>query len=87
MFNKCFFSPIYFQPYSGIYVISGAKVLVSQRWNAVDGKFQEIQVFDVTKFNPSNLLNIGTKEIFFKFNNKYYKQVDGGAMESLLGPA
>ena len=33
-----------------------------------------------------NFLNIATKETFFMFNNKY-KQVDGVAMESLLGPA
>ena len=34
-----------------------------------------------------NLLNIAIKESFFTFNNKYYKQVDGVAMGSLLGPA
>ena len=33
------------------------------------------------------MLNIATKEIFFTFNNKYYKQVDGAAMGSPLGPA
>ena len=34
-----------------------------------------------------NLLNIATKETFFMFNNKYYKQLDGVAMGSPLGPA
>ena len=33
-----------------------------------------------------NLLNIATKETFFMFNNKYYKQVDGAATGSPLGP-
>ena len=33
------------------------------------------------------MLNIATKESLFSFNNKYYKQVDGVAMESRLGPA
>ena len=31
--------------------------------------------------------NIATKESFFTFNKKYYKQVDGVAKGSLLGPA
>ena len=39
------------------------------------------------KHNFCNLLNIATKETFFMFNNKYYKQVDGVAMGSPLGPA
>ena len=34
-----------------------------------------------------NLFNIATKETFFMFNSKYYKQVDGVAMGSPLGPA
>ena len=47
------------------------------------------------KKNPPNipkhlfckLLNIATKESFFMFKNKYYKQVDGVAMGSPLSPA
>ena len=39
------------------------------------------------KHDFRNLLNIATKESFFMFNNKYYKQVDGVAMGSPLGPA
>ena len=34
-----------------------------------------------------NLLNIATKETFFMFNNKCYKQVDSVAIGSSLGPA
>ena len=34
------------------------------------------------KHNFRNLLNIATKETFFMFNNKYYKQVDCVAMGS-----
>ena len=34
-----------------------------------------------------NLLNTATKESFFTFNNKYYKQLNGVAMGSPLGPA
>ena len=30
---------------------------------------------------------LATKESFFMFNNKFYKQVDGVAMGSLSGPA
>ena len=61
-----------------------------------------IKLFDVTKFililplfqliqqslsSTRCLLNIATKETFFMFNNKYYKQVDGVAMGSPLGLA
>ena len=42
---------------------------------------------NIPKHNFRNLLNIATKETFFMFNNKYYKQVDGVAMESPLGRA
>ena len=35
---------------------------------------------NIPKRNCCNLLNIATKETFFMFNNKYYKQVDGVAM-------
>ena len=41
----------------------------------------------IPKHNFRNLLNIVTKETFFIFNNKYYKQVDCVAMGSPLGPA
>ena len=42
---------------------------------------------NIPKHNFCNLLNIATKETFFMFNNKYYKQVDVVAMGSPLGPA
>ena len=42
---------------------------------------------NIPKHDFRNLLNIATKESFFMFNNKYYKQVDGVAMGSPLGPA
>ena len=42
---------------------------------------------NISKHDFYNLLNIATKESFFRFNNKYYKQVDGVAMGSQLGPA
>ena len=42
---------------------------------------------NIPKHNFRNFLNIATKETFFMFNNKYYKQVDGVAMGSPLGPA
>ena len=39
---------------------------------------------NIPKHNFRNLLNIVTKETFFMFNNKYYKQVDGVTMGSPL---
>ena len=42
---------------------------------------------NIPKYDFRNLLNIATKESFFMLNNKYYKQVDGVAMGSPLGPA
>ena len=42
---------------------------------------------NTSRHNSRNLLKIATKESFFTFNNKYYKQVDGVAMGSPLGPA
>ena len=42
---------------------------------------------NIPKHDFRNLLNIATKESFFMFNNKYYKQLDGVAMGSPLGPA
>ena len=41
---------------------------------------------NIPKHDFCNLVNIATKESFFMFNNKYYKQVDGVAMGSSLGP-
>ena len=41
---------------------------------------------NIPKHNFRNLLKIATKETSFMFNNKYYKQVDGVAMGSPLGP-
>ena len=34
-----------------------------------------------------NLVTVTTKELLFMFNNKFYKQIDGVAMGSPLGPA
>ena len=42
---------------------------------------------NIPKHDFRNLLNIATKESFFMFNNKYYKQLDGVAMGFPLGPA
>ena len=42
---------------------------------------------NIPKHDCRNLLNIATKETFFMFKNKYYKQVDAVAMEFPLGPA
>ena len=42
---------------------------------------------NIIKHDFRNLLNIATKESFFMFNNKYYKQVNGVAMGSPLSPA
>ena len=42
---------------------------------------------NITKNDVCNLLNIATKRPFFTFNNKYYKQLNGVAMRSPLGPA
>ena len=39
---------------------------------------------NIPMHNFCNLLNIATKETFFMFNNKYYKQVDGVAIGSSL---
>ena len=41
---------------------------------------------NIPKHDFLNLLNIATKKNLFLFNNKYYKQVDGVAMGSPLGP-
>ena len=35
----------------------------------------------IYKYDCCHLLNIATKESFFTFNNKYYKQLDGAAMD------
>ena len=42
---------------------------------------------NIPKYDFRNFLNIATKETFFIFNKKYYKQVDGVAMRSSLSPA
>ena len=42
---------------------------------------------NIPKHDFRNLINIANKESLFTFNNTYYKQVDGVAMGSLLGPA
>ena len=42
---------------------------------------------NIPKHDFRNSINIANKESLFTFNNKYYKQVDGVAMGSLLGPA
>ena len=42
---------------------------------------------NIPKHDFCNLHNITTKESFYTFNNKYYKQVDGVAIGSPLGPA
>ena len=34
-----------------------------------------------------NLLNVATKESIFTFNSKFYKQIDGVAIGTPLGPA
>ena len=41
---------------------------------------------NIPKHDFPNLLNIATKESFFMFNDKYYKQLDSAAMVSPLGP-
>ena len=42
---------------------------------------------DTLEHDCRNLLNVATKELFFTFNNKYYKQVDGAAMRFPLNQA
>ena len=42
---------------------------------------------NIAKYDFLNLPDIATKESFFTFNNKYYKQVHGVALGSPLGPA
>ena len=48
MFNKCFLSSFYFESYGGIYVTLNflLQVLVSQRWNAMERKFQKFSYAD-----------------------------------------
>ena len=41
----------------------------------------------IPKDDLLSLLNVATKQSFFMFNNKFYKQVDGIALGSPLGPA
>ena len=42
---------------------------------------------EIPKHDFRNLLYIATKESFFTFNSKYYKQLDDLAMQSPLGTA
>ena len=42
---------------------------------------------DTLEHDCRNLLKVATKESFFTFNNKYYKQVDGAAMRFPLNQA
>ena len=46
----------------------------------------ETLVKGISKNDFGDLLNLGTSESFFTFNNKFYIQVDGVPMGSLLGP-
>ena len=53
----------------------------------VDNLYNDNASFpNIPKHDFHNLFNIATKETFFVFNSKYYKQVDGVAMWSPLGP-
>ena len=47
---------------------------------------KETLVKGISKNDFCDLLNLATKESFFKFKNKFYIQVDGAAMGSPLGP-
>ena len=49
-------------------------------------KTPDTLVKGISKNDFRDLLNLATKESFFTFNNKFYIQVDGVAMGSLLGP-
>ena len=49
-------------------------------------KTPDTLVEGISKNDFCNLLNLGTKESFFTFNNKFYIQVDSVAMGSPLGP-
>ena len=42
---------------------------------------------NIPKHDFQNNFHLAIKEYFFMFNKKYYKQVDGVAMGSPLGPA
>ena len=49
-------------------------------------KTPDTLVKGISKNDFRDLLNLATKESFFTFNNKFYIQVDGVAMGSILGP-
>ena len=65
----------------------------------VDSLFTNIPLDETDENNPNenspkipkdvfrNLLTVATKKLFFIFSNKFYKQIDGVAMGSPLGPA
>ena len=56
--------------------------------SCVDNLYSDNEdLLNITKHDFRNLLNIATKETFFMFNSKYYKQVGGVAMASPLGAA
>ena len=46
----------------------------------------ETLVKGISKNDFRDLLNLATKESFFTFNNKFYIQVDGVTMGSILSP-
>ena len=47
---------------------------------------RNMKIKGMTKSEFKNLLEIATKESLFMFNNQYFKQLDGVAMGSPLGP-
>ena len=50
-------------------------------------KYQNSDIVDnICKEDFRTFLTLATKESFFLFDNEYYKQVDGVAMGSPLGP-
>ena len=49
-------------------------------------KLSQTLVQGISKNDFHDLLNLATKESFFRFNSKFYIQVDGVAMRSPLGP-
>ena len=53
----------------------------------VDNLYNGNENPNILKHDFCNLPNTATKQTFFAFNNKYYKQVDGVAMGSPLDPA
>ena len=56
-------------------------------WNCHKETFKTLHtlVKGISKNNFRDLLNLATKESFFRFNNNFFIQVDGVAMGSPLG--